>query len=182
MCVCVSDDEDTEDRGGGGGGDKLVDGMAPTPEQRKLARQDGLRKAKSTGKYPEFKGVVGAADKVNPSNTIDFVKLLWPDSLCEHIAEQTNLYATQCGAKSWKGTHRDEIWVFIGIILEMGIHRLPEYTDYWYTNRLIASNCHCILDTIVLASCLNICSIYMKIQILLNHFNYCGNKCYYRLL
>ncbi|XP_064387842.1 piggyBac transposable element-derived protein 4-like [Halichondria panicea] len=130
-----SDDEDTED----GGGDKLVDGMAPTPKQRKLARQDGLRKAKSTGKYPEFKGVVGAADKVDPCNTafIDFVKLLWPDSLCEHIAEQTNLYATQCGAKSWKGTHRDEIWVFIGIILEMGIHRLPKYTDYWSTNRLL---------------------------------------------
>ncbi|XP_064384897.1 uncharacterized protein LOC135333791 [Halichondria panicea] len=76
----ASDDEDTED--GGGGGDKLVDGMAPTPKRRKLARQDGLRKAKSTEKYPEFKGVVGAADKVDPCNTafIDFVKLLWPDS------------------------------------------------------------------------------------------------------
>ncbi len=50
-----------------------------------------------SGKYPEFKG---AADKVDPSNTafIDFVKLLWPDSLCEHIAEQINLYATQCNA------------------------------------------------------------------------------------
>ncbi len=123
----MSDDEDTEDVGEEE--DELVDGMAPTPKRRKLAREDGLRKAKSTGKYPEFKGVVGAADKIDPSNTafIDFVKLLWPDSLCEHIADQTNLYATQCGARNWKGTHRDEIWIFIGIILEMGIHRLPEY-------------------------------------------------------
>ncbi len=70
MCVCVltiaisfihtdiiidvSDDEDT----GGEEEDELVDGMAPTPKRRKLAREDALRKAKSTGKYPEFKGVV----------------------------------------------------------------------------------------------------------------------------
>ena len=61
FCVCVvltvaisfchvdaSDDEDTEDGGGGGEEDELVDGMAPTPKRRKLARQDALRKAKST--------------------------------------------------------------------------------------------------------------------------------------
>ena len=30
-----------------------------------------------------------------------FVKLLWPDSLCEHIAVQTNLYARQSNASGW---------------------------------------------------------------------------------
>ncbi len=43
-----------------------------------------------------------------------------------------------------KDTHTDEIWTFIGIILETGIHTtLPEFTDYWST--LIASSLgvHC---------------------------------------
>ncbi len=56
-----------------------------------------------------------------------------------YISEQTNLYATQCGAKSWTGTHKDKIWIFIGIILEMGIHRLPEYTDFWSTDQLLGT-------------------------------------------
>ncbi len=88
----MSDDEDTENVEGEEE-DELVDGMAPTPKRRKLAGEDASRKAKSTGKYPEFKGVVGAADKVDLSNTafIDFVKLLWPDSLCEHV--ETGLLA-----------------------------------------------------------------------------------------
>ncbi len=42
-----------------------------------------------------------------------------------------------------KDTHKDEIWAFIGIILETSVHRLPEFTDYWST--LIASSLgvHC---------------------------------------
>ncbi len=75
-----SDEEDTKD--GGGEEDKLVDGMAQTLKRRKLVRQDALS---LLGSIPSrVQGVVGVADKVDPSNTafIDFVKLLWPYSLC----------------------------------------------------------------------------------------------------
>ena len=119
--------------------DEMVDGMAPTPKRRKLARDNGLQKAKSTGRYPVFGGVVGPVDQLDPSVTpcLDFVKLLWPDSLCEYIAKQTNLYARQCGAKGWSATNSAELWVFLGIVLEMGIHRLPEITDYWSKDPLL---------------------------------------------
>ena len=54
---------------------------------------------------------------------LNFVKLLWPDSLCEHITVQTNLFTRQSNASGWVDICRDEIWTFIGIVFEMGIHR-----------------------------------------------------------
>lgn len=120
-------------------GEELVDGMAPTPKRIKLAKSDGLKKALSTGKYPHFEGVAGVAEKLDPSlhSCIDYVKLLWPDSLCEHIATQTNLYARQQGADNWKETSLHEIWIFLAIIINMGIHRLPSYPCYWSTDPLL---------------------------------------------
>ncbi len=53
------------------------------PKRRKQARADALQKARSSGKYPEFIGLVGPVQKLDPSVTpcLDFVKLLWLDSL-----------------------------------------------------------------------------------------------------
>ena len=47
------------------------------------------------------------------------------------------MYARQCGAKGWSATNSAELWVFLGIVLEMGIHRLPEITDYWSKDPLL---------------------------------------------
>ena len=67
MCVCVcgltvaisfchvdaSDDEDTEDGGGGGGGgDKLVDGMAPTPNEGSWQGRMDYEKLSPLGNIP----------------------------------------------------------------------------------------------------------------------------------
>ena len=99
-----SDDEDTVvDVAGDDDSEELLDGMAPTSKRnKKIARREALNKCLGTGEYPEFIGVTGVVDEVDPSSTecLDFVKLLWPDFLCEHIAVQTNLYpvrqAKQC--------------------------------------------------------------------------------------
>ena len=124
---------------GGQQEDSLTDGMAPTTKRLKLARSDGLKKSLDTGAYPLFHGVSGVVDQLDPlvHNSLDFVKLLWPDSLCEHIADQTNLYAKQQGADKWCETTCDEIWVFYGIIIHMGICRLPSIECYWSTDTLL---------------------------------------------
>ena len=137
-----SDDEDEDaevDVAGGGDSEELLDGMAPTSKRKEIARRDALNKCLGTGEYPEFTGLTGVVDELDPLSTecLDFVKLLWPDSLCEHIAVQTNLYARQSNASGWVDTCRDEIWTFIGIVLEMGIHRLPSIEDYWSRNLLL---------------------------------------------
>ena len=56
-------------------------------KHKKVARRNALNKYLVTGEYPEFTGLTGVVDELDPSSTecLDFVKLLWPDSLCEHI-------------------------------------------------------------------------------------------------
>ena len=75
----------------------LSDESVPTPKRRKLAREDGLKKALDSGLYPQFLGVASPSDLTNPLSTcsLEFVKILWPDSLCEYIASQTNAYAIE---------------------------------------------------------------------------------------
>ena len=52
--------------------------------QGKMAFRRRLRRGCS---YPNFLGVAGPVNRMDPSSdsTLDFLKLLWPDSLCEHI-------------------------------------------------------------------------------------------------
>ena len=117
----------------------LIEGMASTSRRKRIAREDALRKSLSCKEYPHFTGLTGVVDELDPlgSDCMDFLKLLWPDYLCEHIAAQTNLYARDCNARGWVDTCGDEIWAFIGIILEMGVHRLPSIEDYWSRNPLL---------------------------------------------
>ncbi|KAJ8971169.1 hypothetical protein NQ314_000846 [Rhamnusium bicolor] len=61
---------------------------------------------------------------------LDFFLCLFPNELFEHIAFQTNLYATQVG-KSFASTNVKEIKRFIGLNLLMGIRRIPYYRDFW---------------------------------------------------
>ena len=77
---------------------------------------------------------------MDPSSdsTLDFLKLLWPDSLCEHIAGETNEYARQVKDKNWVDASGEEVWVFLGIVMEKGIHRVPRIVDYRSRNPLLS--------------------------------------------
>ena len=134
----IPDDDTTNDASEGGeesDESDLADGSVPTPKRRKLAREDGLRKALDSGLYPQFLGVAGPSDLTNPLSTssLEFVKILWPDSLCEYIASQTNAYAIEKGAQNFVDTNGEEIWLYLGINILMGYNRLPTIADYWGT-------------------------------------------------
>ena len=135
----IPDDDTTDDASEGGeesDESDLVDGSVPTPKRRKLAREDGLRKALDSGLYPQFLGVAGPSDLTNPLSTssLEFVKILWPDSLCEYVASQTNAYAIEKGAQNFVDTNGEEIWLYLGINILMGYNRLPTIADYWGTD------------------------------------------------
>ena len=51
--------------------------------------------------------------------------------LVEHIVYQTNLYARQTNLRTPFKTDNQEMLVFIGILLYMGIVHLPAIEDYW---------------------------------------------------
>ena len=66
-----------------------------------------------------------------PNQALDYVQLLWPTTLCELIAIETNRYAFQRHVRDWTPTNEDEIWAFLGTIVLMGYHTLPSFEWYW---------------------------------------------------
>lgn len=117
----------------------LFDGVVPTPTIHKLAKAKALEVSLRSGLYPKFLGSRGPSESRNPSvlSPLDYVKLLWPDCLCELIALETNRYANQEGAKRWVDTSANEIWVFLGIVCLMGVKRLPRIRNYWSQTTLL---------------------------------------------
>ncbi|CAK9833715.1 PiggyBac transposable element-derived protein 4 [Anthophora retusa] len=66
----------------------------------------------------------------------DFYGLYVTESMFEHIAEQTNIYATQSRVDSercnkWVPTDKNEIKRFFGLILWMGLAKFPSLSLYW---------------------------------------------------
>ena len=95
--ICEESDGDIVD--GDDGGDDLSDleGVAPTPKCRRLAREEALERSLASGLYPQFSGCEGQSQILDPSknNEFAFLQLVWPTSPCELIAVETNRYAQQ---------------------------------------------------------------------------------------
>lgn len=78
------------------------------------------------------------------ASIIDFYKVFVNDTIIELIVEQTNLYAMQTvltvdtrpssRIHDWEPVTADEIWKFLGMVIYMGIVRLPTIADYWSTD------------------------------------------------
>ena len=127
------DDEEGEEEGNletdeGSSDDDALDGAAPTLKRRKFACLDkALEASLSSGLYPTFQGIHGPAQDLDPkdNDALEYLRLLWPESLCELIALETDRYANQ------KGVSVSEVWSFLGIVILMGVHRLPRIRNYW---------------------------------------------------
>ena len=68
--------------------------------------------------------------------------LIFGEDTYQFVADQTNLYARQLppGASyKWCHTKADEMKLFIGIILAMGVHQLPQLEDYWSSHPLLGA-------------------------------------------
>nr|CAI5852091.1 unnamed protein product [Callosobruchus analis] len=80
----------------------------------------------------------------------DFYRLFLTDEILELITEQTNIYANQKAnnkdpsrktkSKPWVPTNTEEIKTFFGIIIWMGLFKLPQLRDYWAQNFLYENN------------------------------------------
>ncbi|KAF2905975.1 hypothetical protein ILUMI_00206 [Ignelater luminosus] len=78
----------------------------------------------------------------------DFFKIFVTDSIVKHMARQTNMYAKQTArrikkskghVKAWIPTNCAEMEKFLGIILWMGLMKLPRLKAYWSTSILYAT-------------------------------------------
>ena len=93
-----------------------------------------------SGLYPEFLGIHGPSQDLNPNHNsaLDYLLLLWPASLCDLIADETDRYAYERGTANWRNTSRAEIWTFLRITILMGIKRLPSIKLYWSGDALVS--------------------------------------------
>ncbi|XP_022834925.1 piggyBac transposable element-derived protein 4-like [Spodoptera litura] len=66
---------------------------------------------------------------------IDFFSNLFPDDLINIIVTETNRYAIQENSKNYMPTTQREIKAFLGVIIMMGLHPLPDFELYWSTDR-----------------------------------------------
>uniref|UniRef100_UPI00398EFAF2 piggyBac transposable element-derived protein 4-like n=1 Tax=Pristiophorus japonicus TaxID=55135 RepID=UPI00398EFAF2 len=87
---------------------------------------------------PPFTQSIGPQHQLtNTASPLDYLRLLWPDTVFDTIAEETNRYATQCQEKagrkdcSWLPTDSHEIKAFLAINIMMGIKQLPRIALYW---------------------------------------------------
>ena len=85
------------------------------------------------GLYTTFQGIHGPAQDLNPKDkdVLEYLRLLWPESLCDLIALETDRYANQKGVTDWVSVSVSEVWSFLGIVILMGVHRLPRIRNYW---------------------------------------------------
>ena len=90
---------------------------------------------------PPFTSPVGPLTVLNSTATpLDFFMLLFDDDILQLLVDQTNLYASQNppGARyKWYDTSCSELKLFLGVIIAMGIHRLPQLEDYWSSDVLL---------------------------------------------
>lgn len=120
-----------------------LDGLEPTPKRRKLANSRALKLSLNTGFYPEYEGRQhqGATNPMDPGrhSALDYLKLFWTSPLIDVIVEETNRYARDQNRQGWKDVNADEVWTFLGTILEMGIVKEPRIENYWSHDPLLGS-------------------------------------------
>lgn len=84
------------------------------------------------------------ASQLRNSPPGEYFSLLVPDRIFEDIAIQTNVFAVQAGqsskpssrSHSWKPTTTNEIKQVFGLILYMGLVKLPKVVDYWSKDKI----------------------------------------------
>jgi hypothetical protein len=76
------------------------------------------------------------------TSPLDFLQVFLSPSLVSDIAECTNEYADSKQAVDWTNTNTSELYCFIGVLIYMGIDRLPQLPMYWssiYSHSFVSS-------------------------------------------
>ena len=110
-----------------------LEGAAPTSKRRRIAWEEDLQQPLASELCPQFSECEGPFQFLDPNENdeLAFVQLVWPTFLCELIGVQQNNHPI------WVDISRDEVWIFLGIVVVMGIHRLPQIKVYWSMDSLI---------------------------------------------
>ena len=83
-------------------------------------------------------GIEGPQDCNNPQtcNPLDFLFLLWPESLCDLIVDETNSYGRS--KPNWLDIDRDELLTFLGANYYDGYKKATELEKLAYREESVA--------------------------------------------
>lgn len=73
----------------------------------------------------------------NRTRPIIFFEMFFDTEAIAMIVDQTNLYASQSQDQNWEPVSAAEIKAFLGMLIQMGIHKLPCIEDYWSSDPLL---------------------------------------------
>lgn len=123
--------------------------------------------------YGRFTQNVGPTTTLPSTATaLEFFKLLFSMNIVNKIVLETNKYAKQQFEASgkdfalYKPVTTEEIMVFLGIVIAMGIHRLPSVRDYWSNDW--------VLGVPALTHCMTLCRFELILRYL--HLNDNANQ------
>lgn len=94
------------------------------------------------------KGVSNSLFEHADKPPVFFFKLIVDEDLVDHIVTETNRYASQrkgstqlkwARINKWKDTNSEEIMVFVGLQIWMGLFRAPKLADYWSKKKIYAN-------------------------------------------
>ena len=75
-----------------------------------------------------------------PSDPLQVFMLFFTTSVLQIIVDQTNLYALQCMGQEdygrWTQVTLEEIQAYFGLMILMGIVKLPALADYWKSSEI----------------------------------------------
>jgi hypothetical protein len=89
--------------------------------------------------YPNFEPIViteHLASIYTPKGTRDLMtifNLFFIPTILNLMVTSTNSYAARHHNKHWRPLCLPELYVFIGCLIYMGIHQLPNWRGYWHT-------------------------------------------------
>ncbi|CAB3237883.1 unnamed protein product [Arctia plantaginis] len=106
------------------------------------------RRQPSVIPFIEFEGMKPPySNLLKEAGPDQYYDLLVPEEILEMIAEQTNLFASQnitarqtkpgSRSHSWKPTNKTEIKQFLGLVLFMGVVKLPKLAYYWSKDKIL---------------------------------------------
>ena len=86
-------------------------------------------------RLPEFTGDEGPFVVLPPdAKAAEYFDLVFPSSLWQILATETNRYAAEKKGLAAKETSITELKAFVGLCMAMSIHKLPQIRNYWSSN------------------------------------------------
>ena len=87
-----------------------------------------------------FSNPIGATVPISAETTpLELFESFFDQEIVDHIVSHTNIYASQRKTVliRWQNCTTERLKSFLGMIIAMGVKRMPNLRDYWSSNSIL---------------------------------------------